>query len=306
MTPKTLLVCLFVLTAQPLVAGSPIETTGAPITGNVHLDFFGMRELSPISPSIQDQLNAVSASGHKSPWLAAGLSIVLPGAGEFYTESYWKSAGFLVAEVALWWLAYYWDHRGDKQTDYFQDYANAHWSVVRYVQYALKNFKPTDPETGQPFTESQFWTTTPDPSHPWVGVNWATINRMETEIGGYYSHNLAAYGDQQYYEMIGKYFQFNMGWDDVDPSMDASYDFQKAHPSSGSLFYMGERAKANSFYDHATTFVTVAICNHILSTIDAALSAGWFNKAHASVGIMNVPGDHGYTSVPVLKVSVEL
>lgn len=306
MTPKMLFVCLSIVTAGPLFAGAPVDSASAPITGNIRLDFFGMRELSPVPSSIQEQVNATAVPGHKSPWIAAGLSLALPGAGEFYSESYWKSAGFLVAEVALWWIAYYYDHRGDKQTDYFQDYANAHWSVVRYVDFALKNFKPVDPATGQPFAESQFWTSTPDPAHPWVGVNWPTINRMEAAIGGYYSHNLAPYNDQQYYEMIGKYYQFNMGWDDMDPNSSSDYSYQAAHASSESVFYMGERAKANSFYDHATTFVAVAICNHILSAVDAALSATWFNKAHASVGILNVPGTNGYTSVPVLKLSVEL
>ena len=129
---------------------------------------------------------------------------------------------------------------------------------------------------------------------------------MESAIGGYYSHNLAAHGDQQYYEMIGKYEQFNMGWDDANPSLDPSYQSQKANLTTRFLFYGGERAKANTYYGHATTFVTVALVNHILSAVDAALSATWYNKAHASLGFRTVPDGVGYVSVPVLQIRFDI
>ncbi len=306
MNAKSLFLSLFLIVPMLVSAGTPQDSSKLPITGNFALDVFGMRDLSPVPRAVQDETAPVSAATKKSPWLAGGLSLVLPGAGEFYTQSYWKSAGFFAAEIALWALAYYYDHRGDKQTDYFQDYANAHWSVLRYVQQAIKNFKPVDPNTGQPFALGQFWSGTPDPQHPWVGANWSTINRMETVIAGYYSHNLAPYGDQQYFEMIGKYEQFNMGWDDVNPSLDPSYPVQAANSSPESIFYMGERARANKFYDNATTFVTIAIVNHILSAVDAALSATWYNKAHASMGVRTIPTGTGYTTVPVLNLSFDI
>ncbi len=230
---------------------------------------------------------------------------MLPGAGEFYTESYWKSAGFFAVEAVMWVLAYYWDNQGNRQTNSFQDFADSHWSVVRYVQRALANFKPVDPTTGQPFTENQFWTGTPNTQDPWVGVNWGTVNRMESAIGGYYSHNLAVHGDQQYYEMIGKYEQFNMGWDDANPALPSDYQSQKANLTARFLYYGGERAKANTYYGRATTFVTIAVVNHVLSALDAALSASWFNKAHASVGFRNIPDGAGYSSVPVLQLSFD-
>ncbi|MGA9119303.1 MAG: hypothetical protein WB699_08040, partial [Bacteroidota bacterium] len=229
------------------------------------------------------------------------------GAGEFYAESYWKSAGFLLVEIAMWGLAYSWDHRGDVQTDNFQNFANSHWSVVRYVDYALTNFKPVDPATNQPFTEGQFWSGTPNPAAPWVGVNWAVVNRMEAAIGGYYSHSLAPYGDQQYFEMIGKYEQFNMGWDDANPGLGSDYFTQKANLTPRNVFYAKERGKANTYYGRATTFVTVAILNHLLSAVDAALTASWYNKAHTAVGFLLIPNAAGgSSSVPVLQFNVEL
>jgi len=44
-------------------------------------------------------------------------------------------------------------------------------------------------------------------------VNLGELNRLEGDLGGYYSHQLPPHGEQ-YYEEIGKYPQFNVGWDD--------------------------------------------------------------------------------------------
>jgi hypothetical protein len=314
MSLKSLCLCLVFFPAG-VYAGLPADSAAYPITGNVQLDFFGLRDVSPFPKVLQQDATMQTSGSRKSGWIAAGLSLVVPGAGEFYTESYWKSAAFFVVEAALWGLAYYWDHRGDVQTDNFQDFANAHWSVRRYIQYAVDNFDPMDPATGQKFKDEtgQFYSGVENPDAPWVGVNWATVNRMESAIasqggaGQYYSHNLAPYGDQQYFEMIGKYEQFNMGWDDANPGLASDYFTQKANLTQRNVFYAGERGKANTYYGRATTFVSVAILNHLVSAVDAALSASWFNKAHASVGFQTVPNAWGgYTSVPVLKVSVEL
>jgi len=305
MKTPSLLLCMVLLLAWPAIAGTPGDTARLPVTGNFALDVFGMRDLTPAPRVMQERFTGSVPASHKSPWLAAGLSLALPGAGEFYTENYWKSAGFFVIEAAMWGLAYYWDHRGDRQTDSFQNFADAHWSVYRYVDLAIKNFKPKDP-SGNYYTTNEFWSGAPNLNAPWVGINWDLVHQMESAIGGYYSHNLAPHGDQQYYEMIGKYEQFNMGWDDANPGLGSDYFTQKANLTPRNVFYAGERAKANTYYGHATTFVTVAIVNHILSAVDGALSASWYNKAHASVGFRTVPDAGGYTRIPVFQLSYDL
>ena len=60
---------------------------------------------------------------------------------------------------------------------------------------------------------------------PWQRVNWTDLNNAEGNIETLmdaqgipttgFTHQLAPYGDQQYYEMIGKYSQFGGGWDDA-------------------------------------------------------------------------------------------
>jgi hypothetical protein len=265
---------------------------GTAPSGNARIDFTG-----PALAAFQEGPADASLASRKSPWLAGGLSLVLPGAGEFYAETFLKSALFLAAEAALWVLAYNYDQKGNHQTDSFQNYANAHWSVVSYAQYALAHYAPAggNYQVIIPGTQG-------DP--PWMRVNWAELNRMESDIaataaGQYYSHNLPSYNTQQYYELIGKYPQFNQGWDDAPPSF--TYGNQL---SAELLYYSGERGKANTYYTTASTYVALAFVNHVLSAIDAAISAGSYNRGlHASVGSQTVPAYGGYTSVPVLRLS---
>ncbi|MGA9117417.1 MAG: hypothetical protein WB626_11625 [Bacteroidota bacterium] len=246
-----------------------------PLTGNLRTDILAPHALGN-GPDGMERGDVI----RKSPWIAAGLSLVLPGAGEFYAESYWKAAAFLAIEAAAWTVAYTYDRKGDRQTDFYQDYANAHWDVVRYAQYAEANLAPA----GQTYAW-RIGTT----GLPWQQVDWAELNRMERDIGRtadgqYYSHTLPLWGEQQYYELIGKYQQFNQGWDDAPPS------YRYGEPVTARFsYYSLERGKANDFYSTASAGVTVAILNHILSAVDAAWSAGSANSVHASLGMRALP-----------------
>jgi hypothetical protein len=121
-----------------------------------------------------------------------------------------------------------------------------------------------------------------------------------TDLGRYYSHTLPPHGDQQYYELIGKYGQFNQGWDDAPPS------YQYLDPVTAHFsYYSGERGKANEYYKTASTWVTVAIINHVVNAVYAGLSAGWYNSAHAELGLQSVPTEWGFTNVPVVKMRWE-
>jgi hypothetical protein len=273
------------------------DAPGAAPSGNARIDF----SAAAMSPGpFQEGSPDASQASRKSAWLAGGLSLVVPGAGEFYSESYLKSAIFLAAEAALWVLASTYDHKGDHQTDFFQNYANAHWSVVNYAQYALTHYAPPggNYQVIIPGTEALRG------RYPWMCVNWAELNRMETDIsataaGQYYSHVLPAYNSQQYYELIGKYPEFNQGWDDAPASF--NYGNQL---SAESLYYDGQRGQANTYYTTASTYVAIVLLNHVVSVVDAVLTVGSYNRGlHASVGSQQVPAYGGYTTVPTLHLS---
>jgi hypothetical protein len=238
------------------------------------VDLLG-QEFMRNGPLIQNQdPGAKDHPSFKSPWLAAGLSALVPGAGELYAGSVWRAALFFAVEVTAWSVAYSYDKKGDRQTDSFQSYADAHWSVVRYARFA---------ETLAPADQGPF--------HWDLGngaVDWSELNRMERAIGGWFSHTLPQYGEQQYFELIGKYPQFNQGWDDA-PST-----FTYGDPLTARfIYYSGERGLANRYYDRATTFVTIALVNHLLSAIDAAWAAASANSdLHAEARLRPSPEGH--------------
>jgi hypothetical protein len=267
------------------------DTSAVALTGNARLDFG--RQWDPAT-NFQEVMRDASIAPRKSPWLAGGLSLVLPGAGEFYSESYFKSAVFLAAETALWILAYKYDQKGNHQTDFFQNYANTHWSVVNYAQYAQSHYTPGNGPYNWLIPGTQG-----DP--PWMRVNWAELNRMESDIGAttagmYYSHQLPAYNTQSYYELIGKYPEYNQGWDDAPPSF--NYGNQL---SAELLYYSGQRGQANTYYTTSSTFVAIAVVNHVVSAVDAAFTAGSYNRGlHASAGSQTIPTERGLVTVPAL------
>lgn len=193
----------------------------------------------------------------KSPLLAGVLSFVVPGAGEIYTGQYLKAGIFLALEVAVITTAISYDNKGDKKTIEFQNYADDQWSVVKYAQW-LNTHKGAN--------------ITIDPNialKPWERVNWEELNAAEAG----FSHKLAPYGEQQYYELIGKYPQFSPGWHDFDPADPDYHDVPQQ-----ALNYSGERGKANDYYNVASKAVIGIYVNHFLSVLDAVWSAVSFNK----------------------------
>jgi hypothetical protein len=85
-----------------------------------------------------------SSSKEKSPIVAGLLSLVLPGAGEFYTGEYLKAAIFFALEAGLVTTGLIYDKKGDDKTVEYQNYAddyknpNHHWSVIKYAQWIIQ------------------------------------------------------------------------------------------------------------------------------------------------------------------------
>jgi len=256
-------------------------------TGNIVTDLFptAAPQLSTGDAGFQGSDNG---EDRKSPVLAAVLSAAVPGAGEFYSKSYIKSGAFFAAEVISWIVNISYNQKGDRATDDFQKYADANWSVVDYASWLNANkgcsIEISD-DAGLP---------------PWKRVNWTQLNECERRLGGFFSHTLPPYGDQQYYELIGKYPQFNPGWRDADRSRDISED------NISELFkkYSGMRGHANDLYNTASAALIVVVVNHVLSAFDAAWSATRYNNVHAALEMKMQPTPFGFEVVPTATVSI--
>ncbi len=218
----------------------------------------------------------------KSPLIAGVLSGILPGAGEIYSHKYLKGGIFILVEAASIATALIYTRKGNNQTVSFQNYANQNWSVAKYAAWSLQHSADINPNVN-PSSYNIFpgvdWTKF-NSNTDWNQyngiVNRSELNRLESDLSGGYSHELAEYGTQDFYEIIGKYPQFSHGWSTANFT---DTDFHIL--TNQLLLYAHARGLANSYYTTGNTAVLVLIANHFLSIFDAIWSANTFNKSLA-------------------------
>lgn len=239
----------------------------------------------------------------QNPIMNGLYSLLLPGAGQYQTERYTKGAIFLGAEVAFIAFAIISDHNGDKKTEEFQQYAEAHWSPERYAKWinvhGAADYGPAatidlNKVRQNDFSEINAWESAPSPN----------------KIG--FSHQLPRFREQQYYELIGKYHQFKFGWDtypdlnnDGVPDSDGrNYDAMIPQQLKD---YAKERGIANDYYYAASFAASVLVINHFVSAIDAVLSTRSYNNdISASLQLTPVDGREGKRLMAGMKISVGL
>jgi hypothetical protein len=200
----------------------------------------------------------------KSIWIGGGLSLLIPGAGEFYAKSYLKAAIFLGVEVICWSVYGYYNHKGNKQTDEFENFADNNWSVHQYAQWLVD----------QQFTGYGHINLNEQNSEILRGQ----INQCEEESG--FAHTLPDFGTQQYYELIGKYQEYVSGWPDARNESGWLITKQNYETYKTPIFnsYAYSRQQANTYYTTGQTGAMIALLNHILSAADAMWSVSMFNK----------------------------
>jgi len=266
--------------------GQANESSKLQLTGNLYAD---SKIISNSYPELNRNPMADDLPGEKSPVLSGVLSAILPGAGQVYNEDWWIAGIFVAVEAALITTAVVYDNKGDDQTEYFENYADDYtnpdhnWSVVRYAEW-LAQYEGADLNKIMiPGTEGL---------PPWERVNWAELNAAEKG-----SHNLPPHGEQQYYELIGKYHQYASGWNDYTGGANNELISQNF------TYYAGERGEANDYYNTSSTAIVGVYINHILSAAEAVWGATRFNK-NLAVNFRVEPFNFasGTELVPTLKV----
>jgi hypothetical protein len=298
------------------------QASGMMFTGNSSVDLFSagsaaVEKNEPFRTAFETPEDQETGD-RKNPWLAGGMSLLIPGAGEVYTHSYIKAGVFFGVEVASFLLSRSYNKKGDDQTVFFQQYADAHYNAYRYAKWTYDNISVLNPAlnaSDYPTIKDGF-NRPPFGSVEW----WNELNKMERDIGGAsspngYTHQMPYYGQQQYYELIGKYTMFMSGWDNVDsnyynnsissadlPVSDHTLPVNESGLSQAA-WYFDQRAAANHYYDLGSTYVTVLIINHLVSAVDAYWSATRYNsrwKAEADVRMLPTPT--GMAAVPEVRV----
>jgi len=257
--------------------------------------------------NVVSQTQNINIESKKSPYLAAALSFVVPGAGELYDGSYIKTAVFVAVEASAIAVGLIYNNKGNNQTNYFQNFANQNWDVYRYADWTLTNITKLNPALDAKNYSDLLNAAT----HT---VNWKTLNKLEIDVAGngqqvtgsYYSHQLPPHGEQQYYELIGKYSQYNVGWNDFgdDPTKPYTYDPTRGNLTANFKYYSIERGKANDYYNVASKAVLVVVANHILSAIDAAWTAARFNK-NLDIHTSLEKYDYGFNVVYYPQINIQ-
>lgn len=235
------------------------------------------------------QKSLLADSREKSPYLGALFSGVIPGTGEIYSGHYLKAAIFLAIEAGLWTAYAIFQNKGNTQTESFENFANQNWDVYKYGRWLKEqNFPGSDGidlSSGKEELRRQ-------------------INVCEAQN---FSHQLPPYGDQQYYELIGKYQNFVPGWADADLNV-VNRNNYGTYKTTMYTDYSYERQQANDYYDNASTTATVVIFNHLLSAADAAWSVSMFNKSLKVKTGIHLENKYSYYGerklVPVANVNV--
>ncbi len=235
----------------------------------------------------------------KSPYIAGALSALIPGSGEIYNGDYFKAILFFAVEGISIYMINHYNKKGDNQTAYFQNFADEHWSVVRYAEWLNQWASALGGNANIHIN--------PDANlKPWQRVNWDELNSAERTIREF-SHTLYPYAHQQYYEMIGKYPQYSQGWDDSKFAKGIySIAGEYYYDTKGNfIYYSSLRGKANEYYNFADKALIVLLTNHVISFVDAIISANRYNskiKISAELKQSNFAGINDYYPELTLKL----
>ncbi|MFQ5571248.1 MAG: hypothetical protein ACE5G0_16345 [Rhodothermales bacterium] len=259
--------------------------------------------------------------------LAFGLSAVVPGLGQAYNGQWTKAAVGAAVEVALIVGYTTWRHRGIDGRDAYQNYAHNYWSPIRYADWLNEYTDYLETRFGTPIAASAIHVTDQlrgiDFSNPsaWTMEEQLAVRTLINQIraiegavyhpetGASFSHKLPFFGEQQYYELVGKYFQFAPGWSDyefrvdengkatwvdengdfiasVDPEMTAS-DGSKPNVSPRFFEYARDHGRANDYLRRASRVSIFFIANHLIAAVDAAIFAKVHNDRIKARLLMN-------------------
>lgn len=195
---------------------------------------------------------AIKPAGVHSPLKAAAASALIPGAGQAYNKSWIKSAFFFAIELGGWLAYRQYDQEGDNLSNEYEAFADLHWNEEKYWAWLAEG----------------------------SGCSASDRSCLQEYERSTFSHHLPEGENQSYYENIGKYDQFNIGWDDAQEG--------GGRDSANREAYDLMRADANDKYRTATLFASAVLLNHVFSAFDAAWTTNRYNKriARASFGFL--------------------
>lgn len=267
----------------------------------------------------------------RSVGAAFGMSAVVPGLGQAYNRHWGKAITAFVLEAAIITSSIVWRNQGKNlETDY-QAYAHGFWSPPKYANwlndysnYIVENFaaEVTAPQISVPgqinFENPESWS---DGEWQTVLAFFDQIQSLErqmfhVETLAAFSHTLPDFSEQQYYELVGKYYQFAPGWEDypewivegaytaaIDPSMTGP-DNTRPNVSDRFFQYADDHAHANDVLRRASRVTVLLLATHFVSAIEAAVSAKLHNDRLTPSMEIGTTGDGSVRPMASLRIKL--
>ena len=265
--------------------------------------------------SLPYQTNPSKVSKPRSIGAAVGFSALVPGLGQAYNRHWVKAVAAFALEAAVITGAIVWRNQGNDLEFEYQQYAHAFWDPAKYANWLndystfIVNNYDAEVSASSIVVPSQINFRTPQ---SWSDQEWDVvldffqqIRTMErqmfhVETLAAFSHTLPDFSEQQYYELVGKYYQFAPGWEDypvwrngeefteaIDPNMTGPND-TKPNVSSRFFQYADDHAHANNVLRRASRITTLLIATHFIAAIEAGVSAKLHNdrlKPSMEIGV---------------------
>lgn len=264
-----------------LSAGMVQASTGGPMKmkpikqqfmeKNLALDMISSNQVSFARQDFEGDLGEIYEVNTKSPFKAFMLSLAVPGLGELYLGHKIRAASFFAADVALWSGYFVYHGKGSDKEKEYKQYAQNHYSSNTFLNW---------------------WDTLPD------SIKDGYSHRLPVDDNGNPIFN------HEYYENIGKYDQFQVGWDDIGLNFPPP-PLGETYISSNRTFYLNLRKKSNDYFTTASTIAMVSIANHIISAFDAAISAKKYNRGGHRYSLKLTPKNHEGETVPFLEFTAK-
>ncbi|KAA3612621.1 MAG: hypothetical protein DWQ05_18390 [Calditrichaeota bacterium] len=165
------------------------------------------------------------------------FSAIIPGTGQLYNKNKYRGLAFFAVELAS--IFYYID-QNDKGNEYealYETFADNHW------------------------VESRYW----DALAAVSGEKRSDMEALREYESGRWSHHLPERRNQTYYENIGKYDQFNSGWDDALSDFGRDSELREE--------YTFIRKDSNDAFNRAGMAISIVMVNHVLSALEAGYTA---------------------------------
>ena len=246
---------------------------------------------------------------YKNPRKALFLSLLVPGAGQLYvggsTATYVRGGVYMALEVFMWsgW-GYFSIYKYNQQVDKYKKFAKQHYSIGRYED-AMRDlysaagslypstFNSRYMGTRKSFCEAIYG----DATYGKCYQDDALFSDDKTHLNNFKDKDKSL-GDEmkdfkRSFNKESELFQlisegaYVRGWDDVKNggtlAIDLNLEDEDAETvslgeSEHMLKYRSMRRDANDYADMQAWFIGGLILNHIVSAVDAALTANAHNK----------------------------